>query len=64
MATNDAGVSLANRAFHTTRERILDGTYAPGSRLRLHSIAEESGASSRLERCYAFSSGAARRDYP
>ncbi|MCH7899935.1 MAG: GntR family transcriptional regulator [Acidobacteria bacterium] len=45
MATNDAGVSLVDRALHTTRERILDGTYAPGSRLRLHSIAEESGVS-------------------
>jgi DNA-binding GntR family transcriptional regulator len=54
MATNDAGVSLADRALHTTRERILDGTYAPGSRLRLHGIAEETGVSLIP----------ARRDYP
>lgn len=45
MATNDAGVSVADRALHTTRERILGGTYPPGSRLRLHGIAEETGVS-------------------
>ena len=54
MATNDSGVSLADRALHTVRERILDGTYAPGSRLRLHGIAEETGVSLIP----------ARRDYP
>ena len=38
-------VSLVERVLVTTRERILNGTYAPGSRLRLHKIAEEAGVS-------------------
>ena len=46
MTTEEKGaVSLVERVLVTTRERILNGTYAPGSRLRLHKIAEEAGVS-------------------
>ena len=39
------GKSLVDRALKLTRERILNGEYKPGSRLRLNQLAEESGAS-------------------
>ncbi len=39
------GKSLVDRALILTRERILNGEYKPGSRLRLNQLAEESGAS-------------------
>ena len=46
-ATTDRveAVSLVDRVLTLTRDRILSGAYPPGTRLRLQTLAEESGAS-------------------
>ncbi len=38
-------LSLVKHAVTSMRERILSGEYPPGSRLRLHTLAQETGAS-------------------
>lgn len=38
-------VSMVDRVLRHTRDRILSGEYPPGTRLRLHMLAEHSGAS-------------------
>ena len=37
--------SLVEQVLVHTRQRILTGEYAPGSRLRLHTLAREAGVS-------------------
>lgn len=44
-AAGDRTVSLVEQALVSIRQRILSGEYPPGSRLRLHVLAQETGAS-------------------
>ncbi len=45
MSDQNTDSSLVNRVLTHTRQRILTGEYAPGSRLRLHRLAQECGVS-------------------